>query len=128
MAEKEKPKTIDYDGLIDDLIKKIDNEESLFGIRIELLGFRPTTYLIIVMLIVFTYAVNLFPDSIASSVQKITLSIAILAFLITYFSFISRNFEERVFKANFEKAIKEFKIDEKEEEKRLLLRILIIFK
>jgi hypothetical protein len=127
MEAKEKPKPIDYDGLIDDLIKKIDNEESLFTLRDAFHGWGSTLYTI-GLIIFFIFAINLFPDSVASTVQKITLSFALLAFLITFVSFVSRGSENNVVEANFGKAIEKFNIGKEEEEKRLLLRALLEMK
>jgi len=45
MAKTEKPKDIDYDSLIEELIQKIDNEKSLFR-PIDLLRGRARSYLI----------------------------------------------------------------------------------
>ena len=36
MAKTEIPKDIDYDGLIEELVQKIDNEKSLFNVLYEL--------------------------------------------------------------------------------------------
>ena len=127
MAAKEKPKPFDYDGLIDDLIQKIDNDESLFTLRDAFHGYGSTLY-IVGLFIFFTYVINFFPDSIASTVQKITLSIAIIALLITYVSVVTRGRENNVVDANFGKVIKKLKIGKEEEEKRLLLRALLEMK
>lgn len=127
MAEKEKPKPIDYDGLIEDLIQKIDNDKFLFTLRDEFHDWG-STLTVIGLIIFFIFAVNLFPDSVASTIQKITLSFALLAFLITFVSFTTRGNKNNVVDANFWKAIKKFNITEEEEEKRLLLRALLEMK
>lgn len=127
MAEKEKPKPLDYDSMIDDLIKKIDNEKSLFTLTD---GFHDhgSTLLVMGLLIFFTFLINLLPESIASTGQTISISIAILALLITYVSITFRNIENNIVEANFGKVIKKFKIDEKEREKRFLLEGLLKIK
>jgi retron-type reverse transcriptase len=127
MAKAEKPKPIDYDILIDDLIQKIDSDKSLFRPRDIFHGYGSTLYFI-GLFIFFTYVINLFPDSIASTVQKITLNIAIIALLITYLSVVTRGKENNVVDANFGKVIKKLKIGKEEKEKRILLEALLQIK
>jgi hypothetical protein len=124
MAKTEKPNYIDYDSLIDDLIQKIDNEKSLFTLRDELHGYGMTFY-IVGLFLFLAGIVSYLPDSIAPFIGRMTLVIAIAAVLLTFVSYVSRGMEDNVVEANFGKAIKKFKIDEKEEEKRLLLKALL---
>ncbi len=127
MAMKEKPKHIDYDSIIDDLIQKIDNDESLFTLRDEFHDWGPTLT-VIGLIIFFIFSINVFPDSVASTIQKITLSFALLAFLITFVSFTARGGKNNVVDANFGKAIETFKIEKSEREKRFLLEALLKIK
>jgi hypothetical protein len=127
MAAKEKPKPIDYHIIIDDLIQKIDTDKSLFTPRDEFHGWGSHLF-IIGVLVFFTFVINLLPDSIASSIQQITITIAIIALIITYISFIGRGMENNVVEANFGKVIKKLNIAEEEEEERLLLRALLEMK
>jgi high-affinity K+ transport system ATPase subunit B len=128
MAENEKPKPIDYNSLIDELIKKIDNEKSFFKLRDQLYG-NGTTLFVVVSLFFLAVIILVFKNAFGSSdVEQITLIIAILAFLITYVTFTLQGNENNVVDANFGKAVKKFKIEKKEEEKRLLLRALLTMK
>ncbi len=125
MAKTEKPKDIDYDNLIEDLIQKIDNEKSLFTVRDELHGYGNALFIAGVYLFL-AFIVNYLPN--VTLVEKITIGLAIGAILLTFISFISEGLKNNVVDANFQKAIKKFNIEEKEEEKRLLLRALLKIK
>ena len=127
MEKAERPKPIDYDGLIDDLIKKIDNEKSLFTIRDGLHGQSMTLY-IMGLFLFLVLGINYLPNDFIASTNKITISIALLAVLLTYVSYTSKGIENNFVEANFWKAVKKFKIEKKEEEKRLLLTALIKMK
>ena len=111
----EKPKDIDYDSLIDDLIQKIDNEKSLFTTRVELHVYAMTFYFVGVYIAMVVLVMIL---SIGSLIQNITFAIAVGAFLLAYLSFDTRGRENNVVEANFWKAIKKFKIEEKERRKK----------
>lgn len=125
MANVAKPKDIDYDGLIDEVINKIDNEKSLFTLSDELHGHSMTLYLVGLFLFL---AVIINYTSIGTEIEKITLQIAILAVLLTYVSYAFGGMENNVVDANFKKAIKKFNIGENEEEKRVLLKALLKIK
>jgi hypothetical protein len=127
MAKTEIPKPIDYDSIIDDFIQKIDNEKSLFTWRVELPVYGMTLYIVGLSLFL-VLGINYLPNSFIASTNRITVSIALVAVLLTYVSYTSKGIENNVVNANFWKAIKEFKIEEKEEEKRLLLRALLKMK
>jgi hypothetical protein len=127
MAKTEMPKDIDYNGLIDDFIQKIDNEKSLFTLRDELHGYGMTFYIVGIFLFL-AGIVSYLPDSIAPFIGRMTLVIAIAAVLLTFVSYVSRGMEDNVVEANFGKAIKKFNIEKKDEEKRLLLKALLKIK
>jgi uncharacterized membrane protein len=126
MSEKQPIKEpANYDETIQDFIQKIDSEKSLFILRDELHGLG-IIFLDIALFILLTLAVWFTPDF--SFVQKITLIIAIVAIMTTFTSVFREGLKERVVEANFEKAFKKFQIEEKKEEKRLLLKALIKIK
>jgi len=125
MAENEKPKPIDYDNLIDELIKKIDNEKSLFTV-FDRFGYIKTFYIFFMFFVIYFAWVVL--PSVSSFVEAITILIALGAFAFTSISVLVANWKERFIEANFRKAIKKFKIEKKEEEKRLLLNALLKMK
>ena len=68
------------------------------------------------------------PNSFAPLVERLALFIALGAIFFAFSSTIAEDLKDIVVEANFKKAIKKFKIDEKEEEKRLLLKALIKMK
>jgi hypothetical protein len=131
MVEKEtkteKSKVIDYDGLIDDIIKKIDNEKSLFTLRDQLHGYSLVIYIIFLYVMVAVIVMFL---PIGSLIERVTFAIAVLALLLTYVSFTSERLKNNIIEANFEKAIEIFKIGKTEKEKGriLLLKALIKMK
>ena len=125
MAKTEKSKDVNYDGLIDDLIKKIDNENSLFTACVELHVYSMTFYFVGVYIAMVVLVMVL---SVGALIQNITFAIAVGAFLLAYLSFDTRGRENNVVEANFLKAIEKFKIEKEEEEKRLLLRALLKIK
>lgn len=124
MAKTEIPKPIDYDSIIDDFIQKIDNEKSLFTWRVELPVYGMTLYIVGLSLFL-VLGINYLPNSFIASTNRITVSIALVAVLLTYVSYTSKGREKNVVEANFRKATKNLNITEEEEEKRLLLRALL---
>ena len=127
MAKTENPTDIDYDSLIEELVEKIDNEKSLFNVLHELDVYN-TTFSLVTLLIIAEIVVLALPNSFAPLLERITVFIGIIAIGFAYAGTIVADLKEVVVHANFKKAIKKFKIDEKEEEKRLLLMALIKMK
>ena len=122
-TEKETVKgNLIYGDIIRDFIQKIDNEKSLFIQRDELHGMG-IIFMDIALFILLTLAIWFAPDF--SYVQKITLIIAVVAIMVTLTSVFREGLKDRIVEANFKKAVKKFKIEEKEEEMRLLLKALI---
>ncbi len=127
MAETEVPEESDYDSLIEDLVKKIDNEKSLFNVLHELDVYN-TTFSVVTLLIVAELVILALPNSFAPLLERLTIFIGIIAIGFAYAGNIVADLKEIVVHANFKKAIKKFKIDEQDEEKRLLLMALIKMK
>src|SRR5208283_3063043 len=127
MAETEVSEESDYDSLIEDLVKKIDNEKSLFNVLHELDVYN-TTFSVVTLLIVAELVILALPNSFAPLLERLTIFIGIIAIGFAYAGNIVADLKEIVVHANFKKAIKKFKIDEQDEEKRLLLMALIKMK
>ena len=127
MAETEVPEESDYDSLIEDLVKKIDNEKSLFNVLHELDVYN-TTFSVVTLLFVAELVILALPNSFAPLLERLTIFIGIIAIGFAYAGNIVADLKEIVVHANFKKAIKKFKIDEQDEEKRLLLMALIKMK
>ena len=127
MAKTENPTGIDYGSLIEELVQKIDNEKSLFNVLHEL-DVYGTTFSLVTLLIVAELVILALPNSFAPLLERITVFIGIIAIGFAYAGTLVADLKEIVVHANFKKAIKKFKIDEKEEEKRLLLMALIKMK
>ena len=128
MAKTELSKPIDYDSLIDDLISKIDDEKYLFNSYTEFrFSFKSSFFLIMVMFFVLAIVIAL-PNIVTSFTEGITLLLAIFAITVSSLSFVGRDLKDTVVKDNFNKAIKKFKIEKKDEEKRLLLMALLKMK
>jgi hypothetical protein len=124
MAKTEKPKDPDYSVIIDELIKKIDNEKSLFTLFDTLGGYNWT--LLVVLTLVAGAIVVALPDNFASLSVKLALFIALGAIIMTAIPELGgTEWQFNFIEANFRRAIKKFKIDENEEEKRFLLRALL---
>jgi hypothetical protein len=119
--------SLDYDCLIEDLIEKIDNEKSLFTVRDELHGYGMTLYIVGIFLFL-AVIISYLPDNITPFIGRMTLVIAIAAVIFSFVTYSSRGMENNVLDANFGKAIKKFKIEKKDEEKRLLLKALLKMK
>ena len=127
MEKTEISKETDYDGLIEDLIQKIDNEKALFNLRYQLDVYN-STVAITVLLWVVALVILALPNSIAPLTDRLTLFIAVIAILFAFAGVLVQDLDDIVVSTNFKKAIQKFKIDEKEEEKRLLLMALIKMK
>jgi hypothetical protein len=127
MEKTEIPKETDYDGLIEELIQKIDNEKALFNLRYQLDVYN-STVTITVLLWVAAIIILALPNSIAPLIDRLTLFIAVIAVLFAFAGVLVQDLDDIVVSTNFKKAIQKFKIDEKEEEKRLLLMALIKMK
>lgn len=100
--------------MIDVLIKKIDNEKSLFTV-FDRLGYITTFYIIFLFFVIYFVGVVL--PSVSSFAEAATILIALGAFAFTSISVLGANWKERLVEANFSKVIKKFKIEKKEEEK-----------
>jgi hypothetical protein len=124
MAEK---KTIpfDYDGLINELIQKIDNEKSLFKLRDEFHG-QGLTLFNIALLFISATAVSILPD--LSYGEKLAIGIAIVAIIATFIPTASENIRNRIVEANFLKAIDKFTIEKKDDKKRMIFEALLKIK
>ena len=127
MVKSENPTGIEYDSLIEDLVQKIDDEKSLFNVSHELDVYN-TTVSLVTLLIVAEFVILALPNSFAPLLERITIFIGIIAIGFAYAGTLVADLKEIVVHANFKKAIKKFKIDEKEEEKRFLLMALIKMK
>jgi hypothetical protein len=127
MAKTENPTGIDYGSLIEELVQKIDNEKSLFNVLHEL-DVYGTTFSLVTLLIVAELVILALPNSFAPLLERITVFIGIIAIGFAYAGTLVADLKEIVVHANFKKAVKKFKINEKEEEKRLLLMALIKMK
>jgi len=68
------------------------------------------------------------PNSIAPFIDRLTLFIAVVAIFFAFAGVLVQDLRDIVVDTNFKKAVQKFKIDEKEEEKRLLLMALIKMK
>ena len=68
------------------------------------------------------------PNSFAPLLDRLTLFIAIIAIFFAFAGVLVQDLRDIVVDTNFKKAVQKFKIDEKEEEKRLLLMALIKMK
>jgi hypothetical protein len=127
MAKTENPTGIDYGSLIEELVQKIDNEKSLFNVLHEL-DVYGTTFSLVTLLIVAELVILALPNSFAPLLERITVFIGIIAIGFAYAGTLVADLKEIVVHANIKKAVKKFKINEKEEEKRLLLMALIKMK
>jgi hypothetical protein len=127
MAETEVSREIADDSLIEELVQKIDNEKSLFNVLHEL-DVYSTTFSLVTLLIVAELVILALPNSFAPLLERITVFIGIIAIGFAYAGTLVADLKEVVVHANFKKAIKKFRIYEKEEEKRLLLMALIKMK
>ena len=127
MAKTGISKETDYDGLIEDLIRKIDNEKTLFNPLYQLDVYN-STITVTVLLWVAAIAILALPNSIAPLIDRLTLFIAVIAIQFAFAGVLVQDLDDIVISTNFKKAIKKFKMDEKEEEKRLLLMALIKMK
>jgi len=127
MAKTEIPKDMDYDGLIEDLIQKIDNEKTLFNWLHELDVYN-SIVTFTVLLFVVAIVILALPNSVAPLVERLSLFIAVIAVFFAFAGAIVEDLKDIVVDNNFKKAVQKFKIDEKEEEKRLLLMALIKMK
>jgi hypothetical protein len=117
----------DYDGLIEDLIQKIDKEKALFNPLYQLDVYN-STITITVLLWVAAIVILALPNSIAPLIDRVTLFIAIIAILFAFAGILVQDLNDIIVSTNFKKAVQKFKIDEKEDEKRLLLMALIKMK
>ncbi|MGA2524064.1 MAG: hypothetical protein ABSF65_07930 [Candidatus Bathyarchaeia archaeon] len=127
MTKTENPSDVNHDNLIGDLVQKIDNEKSLFNVLHEL-DVYGTTFSLVTLLIVAELVILALPNSFAPLLERITVFIGIIAIGFAYAGTLVADLKEIVVHANFKKAVKKFKINEKEEEKRLLLMALIKMK
>ena len=127
MEKTEIPKKTDYDELIEDLIQKIDNEKALFNPLYQLDVYN-STITITVLLWVAAIVILALPNSIAPLIDRVTLFIAIIAILFAFAGILVQDLNDIIVSTNFKKAVQKFKIDEKEDEKRLLLMALIKMK
>jgi len=127
MEKSEISKETDYDGLIEDLIRKIDNEKTLFNPLYQLDVYN-STITVTVLLWVVAIAILALPNNIAPLIDRLTLFIAVIAIQFAFAGVLVQDLDDIVISTNFKKAIKKFKMDEKEEEKRLLLMALIKMK
>ena len=127
-AKTEIPKDIDYDGLIEDLVQKIDNEKALFNPLYELDVYNSASFIFVVLLFVVGIVILALPNSFAPLVERLALFIAIISIFFAFAGVIVAGLKDIDVEANFKKAIQKFKIDEEEEEKRLLLMALIKMK
>ena len=127
MEKTEITKETNYDGLIEDLIQKIDNEKSLFN-PLHQLDVYNSTITITILLWVAAIVILALPNSIAPLIDRITLFIAVIAIQFAFAGVLVQDLDDIVTSTNFKKAVQKFKIEEKEEEKRLLLMALIKMK
>jgi len=127
MTKTENPSDVNHDNLIGDLVQKIDNEKSLFNVLHELDVYN-TTFSLGTLLIVVEPVILALPNSFIPFLERITIFIGIIAIGFAYAGALVEDLKEIVVHANFKKAVKKFKINEKEEEKRLLLMALIKMK
>ena len=127
MEKSEISKETDYDGLIEDLIRKIDNEKTLFNPLYQLDVYN-STITVTVLLWVVAIAILALPNNIAPLIDRLTLFIAVIAIQFAFAGVLVQDLDDIVISTNFKKAVKEFKIDGNEEEKRLLLMALIKMK
>ena len=127
MEKTEISKETDYDGLIEELIQKIDNEKALFNLRYQFDVYN-STVTITVLLWVAAIVILALPNSFAPLIERITLFVAVIAIQFAFAGVLVQNLRDIVVSTNFKKAVQKFKIDEKEEEKRLLLMALIKMK
>ena len=127
MEKTETPKETDYDGLIESLIQKIDNEKALFN-PIRELDVYNSTVTFTVLLWIAAIVILALPNSVAPFLDRLTLFIAVIAILFAFAGVLVQDLDDIVVSTNFKKAVQKFKIDEKEEEKRLLLMALIKMK
>jgi len=127
MANAEISKETDYDGLIEELIQKIDNEKALFNPLYELDVYNSTVTFTVILFVVAIVILAL-PNSFAPLIDRLTLFIAVIAIFFAFAGVLVQDLREIVVDTNFKKAVQKFKIDEEEEEKRLLLMALIKMK
>jgi hypothetical protein len=127
MEKTEISKETDYDGLIEDLIQKIDNEKALFNPLYELDVYN-STVTFTVLLFVIAIVILALPNSFAPFIDRLTLFVAVIAIFFAFAGVLVQDLDDIVVSTNFKKAVQKFKIDEKEDEKRLLLMALIKMK
>jgi hypothetical protein len=127
MEKTEVSKETDYDGLIEDLIQKIDDEKALFNPLYELDVYN-STVTFTVLLFIAAIVILALPNSFAPLIERVTLFIAVIAIFFAFAGILVQDLRDIVVTTNFKKAVQKFKIDEKEEEKRLLLMALIKMK
>jgi hypothetical protein len=126
MAEKdnktENPKPIDYDSLIGDLIKKIDNEKSLFRVRDY---FRVLSLFIFITLIISFGVLSTYFGSSISSSDRFVIVFAGAAVIVSLAQFEIASAEDEYTNLNYYKAVKSFNTSKEEKP---LLRALIKMK
>jgi hypothetical protein len=115
-------KPINYDNLIGDLIKKIDNEKSLFRLRDIVRS--SLSFILITFLILFTGLSTYYLSSFSSS-DKLVIIFAALALVLSYGQFVMSSFNEKYIDFNYYTAIEKFKVIKEEEP---LLKALIKMK
>ena len=91
-------------------------------------SFKSSFFLIIGHVYFVLAIVIALPNIVTSFTEGITLLLAIFAITVSSLSFVGRDLKDTVVKDNFNKAIKKFKIEKKDEEKRLLLMALLKMK
>ncbi len=120
MANAEKPKDIDYDGLIGDLIQKIDNKEkSLFTSMDTLRVFR-TILLYLVFILVLITSTEYIPS--ISLADRLVIFFAGLAVLLSLLQIEIPSIKEKVIDVMYNRAVKNFKVSK--DDKPLLMALI----
>lgn len=122
MAKTEKPKPIDYDSLIDDLIKKIDEEKALFT-TIDFFRVFRTIFLYLVVILFFVIPTEYIPS--ISLADRLVIFFAGLAVLLSLIQIQIPSIEEKVIDAMYRNAVKKFKVRQDDDP---LLKALIKMK
>lgn len=122
MAEKDKPKPIDYDIIINDLIKKIDNEKPLFKFRDYVRAL--SSFILIAVLLLFIVLSNYYSSSISSS-DGLVIVFAALAVLLAFGQFALSAAEGRIIDTNYNRVLTEFNVSKEEKP---LLKALVKMK
>ncbi len=121
-TKTEKPKPIDYDSLINDLIKKIDEEKALFT-TIDFFRVFRTIFLYLVVILFFVIPTEYIPS--ISLADRLIIFFAGLAVLLSLIQLQIPSINEKVINVMYSRAVENFKVSKDDKP---LLKALIKMK